>query len=166
MKQHGFTLVELLIAIAILSVISLISYNALDSTLKHQSIQKQHTQNLMQLQKILLYFERDFSQTLHRKIVLNTKSIRLSSVQNDTLLDIQYQFSENTVRREEVSSLDKKAELILLEGVKVFKIRLLDNTNKWHATWKDKNNKNYLKAIEIKFTHPYWGNIKKIVAIQ
>ncbi|MDC9715070.1 MAG: type II secretion system protein GspJ [Gammaproteobacteria bacterium] len=166
MKQHGFTLVELLIAIAILSVISLISYNALDSTLKHQSIQKQHTQNLMRLQKTLLYFERDFSQTLHRKITLGTKSIRLSSVQNDTLLDIQYQFSGNTVKREEISNLDKKAELILLEKVKEFKIRLLDNTNKWHTTWKHKNNKNYLKAIEIKFTHPYWGDIKKIVAIQ
>ncbi|AYQ56481.1 general secretion pathway protein J [Bathymodiolus thermophilus thioautotrophic gill symbiont] len=165
MKQYGFTLVELLIAITILSVIGVISYGALDGTLKHQTAQKHHSQNLTQLQRISLYLDRDFSQVFQGEVTLSKDKIQLKSVQNDTLLTIDYQFGDNTITRHATSSIGKSAKLIFLKEVKEFKIRLLDNKNKWHTTWKFKNNKNRLKAIEVKFTHPYWGDIKKVVAI-
>ncbi|SMN00339.1 General secretion pathway protein J [uncultured Candidatus Thioglobus sp.] len=165
MKQKGFTLIELLIAIAILSVISLITYNTLSTTLKHQSIQKQHSQDLTQLQKTLLYFERDFSQVFNQEIQLNQTTISLKSIQNDQLLNIQYQFDSNNIQRQDTSNPETSAQLILLTKLSQFKVRVLDNENKWHNTWRHQDNKNYLKALEIKFTHPYWGEIKKLVAL-
>lgn len=164
MKQYGFTLVELLIAIAILSVIGVISYGALNSTLKHQSIQKHHSQNLMQLQRTMLYFDRDFSQVFHGIVALNKKKLQLKSVQNDTLLTLNYQFDDGIVRQDSTNK-NQPVKLTLLKKIKKIKIRLLDNNNKWHTTWKPKNNKNHLKAIEIKFFHSYWGEIKKVMAI-
>ncbi|CAC9628832.1 hypothetical protein [uncultured Gammaproteobacteria bacterium] len=164
MKQYGFTLVELLIAITILSVIGVISYGALNSTLKHQSVQKRHSQNLIKLQRTLLYFERDFSQVFQGMVTLNKKELQLKSVQNDTLLVINYQFSGSIIRQDS-TNVSKSVNLILLEKIKNSKIRLLDNKNKWHTTWEPENNKNYLKAIEIKFLHPHLGEIKKVVAI-
>ncbi len=166
MKQQGFTLVELLIAIAILSVISVISYSALSNTLKHQSSQKEHSQNLDQLQKTLLYLARDFSQTFHQEITLEGNNIQLKSVQNDTLLTLNYQFNGGTIIRQDATNPDQKAQLILLTSATQIKVRLLDNTNKWHTEWQYKNgSKEYLIAIEIKFTHPYWGEIKKVVTL-
>ncbi len=165
MKQKGFTLVEVLIVMAILSVIGLIAYNALTTTFKHQSIQKKHSQVLNEMQKTLLYFERDSSQIFHQELTLNKEGLELSSVQNDALLKIRYAFDSNTIKRQDKTDVEKVAELVLLKEIKELKIRVLDNKNKWHKTWQYQDNKNHLKAIEIKFNHPDWGEIKQLLAI-
>jgi prepilin-type N-terminal cleavage/methylation domain-containing protein len=165
MKQKGFTLVEILIVMAILSVISLISYSALTTTFKHQSIQKKHSQALNEMQKMLLYLERDFSQVFNQEVTLSATGMQLSSIQNDTLLNIHYEFGANTIKRQDKTDVEKVAELVLLKKVSHLKIRALDNQNRWHRTWQYENNRNHLKAIEIKFSHPYWGEIKQLLAI-
>jgi prepilin-type N-terminal cleavage/methylation domain-containing protein len=165
MRQKGFTLVEVLIVMAILSVISLIAYDTLTTTFKHQSMQKKHSKALNEMQKTLLYFERDFSQVFNQEVILNKKGIELSSVQNDTLLNIHYKFDSNTIKRQDKTNVEKIAELLLLKEITQLKIRVLDNQDKWHGTWKYQDNKSHLKAIEIKFNHPYWGEIKQLLAI-
>ncbi|CAC9497928.1 prepilin-type N-terminal cleavage/methylation domain-containing protein [thiotrophic endosymbiont of Bathymodiolus puteoserpentis (Logatchev)] len=165
MKQKGFTLVEVLIVMAILSVISLISYSTLTTTFKHQSVQKKHSQALSEMQKTLLYFERDFSQIFNQEVILNEKGVQLNSIQNDTLLNIHYEFGSNIIKRQDKTDIERIAELVLLKEVSQLKIRVLDNRNKWHEAWQYENNKNHLKAIEIKFSHPYWGEIKQLLAI-
>ncbi|CAC9436992.1 prepilin-type N-terminal cleavage/methylation domain-containing protein [bacterium endosymbiont of Bathymodiolus sp. 5 South] len=164
MKQKGFTLVEVLIVMAILSIISLICYSALTTTFKHQSIQKKHSQALIEMQRTLLYLERDFSQVFNQEITLSEQNVQLNSVQNDTLLNIHYEFG-STIKRQDKTDMKKITELVLLKKVSQFKIRALDNQNKWHRTWRYQNNRNRLKAIEIKFSHPYWGKIKQLLAI-
>jgi hypothetical protein len=43
-------------------------------------------------------------------------------------------------------------------------IRLLDHQNQWQIEW-TQNLKTSVKAIEIKFKHPFWGDLTKLVLL-
>jgi hypothetical protein len=47
-------------------------------------VQKKHSQALIEMQRTLLYLERDFSQVFNQEITLSEQNVQLNSVQNDT----------------------------------------------------------------------------------
>jgi len=72
LKEHkGFTLLEVLIAIAIFSIISLSSFTIFDSVLKGDEIAKQRSERQNELQRAFLIIERDITQISRRSIRLN-----------------------------------------------------------------------------------------------
>ena len=70
-KNRGFTLLEVLIAIAIFSVISLTSFTLFDTVLKGDEHSKNRTQRDNELQTAFLIIERDLTQMARRTIRLN-----------------------------------------------------------------------------------------------
>jgi general secretion pathway protein J len=70
-KHKGFTLLEVLIAIAIFSIISLSSFSIFDTVLKGDEISKQRSERHNELQRAFLIIERDISQIAHRSVRLN-----------------------------------------------------------------------------------------------
>jgi len=69
--NKGFTLLEVLIAIAIFSLISLSSFTLFDSVLKGDATAKQRTERQNELQRAFLIIERDLIQIARRSIRLN-----------------------------------------------------------------------------------------------
>lgn len=69
--QRGFTLLEVLIAIAIFSVVSLASFTIFDSVLKGDEKSRIKTERLNELQRAFLIIERDFIQIARRKVRFN-----------------------------------------------------------------------------------------------
>jgi general secretion pathway protein J len=69
--NKGFTLLEVLIAIAIFSVISLSSFTIFDTVLNSEETSKSRTDRLNELQRAFLLMERDFLQITRRSIRLN-----------------------------------------------------------------------------------------------
>ncbi len=67
-KQRGFTLLELLVAIAIFALLGVGSYRLLASTITTRDTARQHDAALMQLQKAFTVMNRDFSQVVSRSI--------------------------------------------------------------------------------------------------
>lgn len=65
-KQQGFTLLEILIAIAVFSVLSLAAYQVLQGVISSDQISSEHTQRLKQLQRAMLIIERDITQMVAR----------------------------------------------------------------------------------------------------
>ncbi|MCE2573545.1 type II secretion system minor pseudopilin GspJ [Motilimonas eburnea] len=65
-KQQGFTLLEILIAIAVFSVLSLAAYQVLQGVISSDQISSEHTQRLKQLQRAMLIIERDMTQMVAR----------------------------------------------------------------------------------------------------
>lgn len=65
-KNTGFTLIEILIAIAIFAVLSLAAYQILQGVLRSGEISKEHDENLIEIQRSMLLIERDFVQMVAR----------------------------------------------------------------------------------------------------
>ncbi|MEG3756242.1 type II secretion system minor pseudopilin GspJ [Psychromonas arctica] len=65
-KSQGFTLVEILVAIAIFAMLSFAAYQILQGVLRSGEISREHDQNLKEIQRGMLLIERDFSQMVAR----------------------------------------------------------------------------------------------------
>ena len=63
---QGFTLVEILVAIAIFAMLSLAAYQILQGVLRSGEISREHDQNLKEIQRGMLLIERDFVQMVAR----------------------------------------------------------------------------------------------------
>ena len=70
-KASGFTLLEVLIAIAIFSVISLTSFTIFDTVLTGDEASKAQTNRLNELQRGFLVLERDITQIARRSVRIN-----------------------------------------------------------------------------------------------
>lgn len=70
-SNRGFTLLEVLIAIAIFSVISLSSFTIFDAVIKGDQTSQTRSKRQNELQRAFLIIERDFSQIARRSVRLN-----------------------------------------------------------------------------------------------
>tara|TARA_R110002167_G_scaffold34573_1_gene110301 strand:+ start:83771 stop:84499 length:729 start_codon:yes stop_codon:yes gene_type:complete len=82
--NKGFTLIEVLIAIAIFSLISLSSFSIFDSVLKGDVISKQRSERQNELQRAFLIIERDITQIARRTIRLNGEAPLSQLIQNSS----------------------------------------------------------------------------------
>lgn len=69
--QQGFTLLEVLIAIAIFSVVSLASFTIFDTVLRGDENSKLRSERQNELQRAFLLIERDFTQIAKRTMRVN-----------------------------------------------------------------------------------------------
>lgn len=69
--QQGFTLLEVLIAIAIFSVVSLASFTIFDTVLRGDENSKLRSERQNELQRAFLLMERDFTQIAKRSMRVN-----------------------------------------------------------------------------------------------
>lgn len=69
--KNGFTLLELLIAMAIFALISLASFTILNTVITSNAKSKQYTERLYQLQRALMIMERDMIQISRRTVRVN-----------------------------------------------------------------------------------------------
>jgi general secretion pathway protein J len=70
-RDNGFTLLEVLIAIAIFSLISLSSFTIFDTVLSGDEKAKQRSERHNELQRAFLIIERDITQIARRSVRLN-----------------------------------------------------------------------------------------------
>ncbi|MGL5007306.1 MAG: type II secretion system minor pseudopilin GspJ [Plesiomonas sp.] len=66
--SSGFTLLELLIAIAIFAFLTMSAYQVVDGVRRTEVISKEHSTRLIELQKSMQYLQRDLGQMLARKV--------------------------------------------------------------------------------------------------
>ena len=64
--SKGFTLLEVLVAIAIFALLSLAAYQILQGVLRSGEISKEHSDSLTELQRAMLIIEQDFTQIVAR----------------------------------------------------------------------------------------------------
>ena len=65
-NNKGFTLLEVLVAIAIFAMLSLAAYQILQGVLRSGEISKEHSNALTELQRAMLIIDQDFSQITYR----------------------------------------------------------------------------------------------------
>ena len=156
-KNSGFTLIEMLIAISIFAIIALAGNSALINFSKYNKIVASKVEDLKELQVILRFLDRDFSQVFNGEIKFESNKISINSWQNDKLTEIIYKFNSKNITRTQ-----DKFELTLIDDISKVSVRALNEKNKWLKKWK-KNNSGYLKALEVKFDSKFGEIIKQVL---
>ena len=155
----GFTLVELLVALAIFAVIAVMAYGGLSTVLQvHSHLEQQGTQ-LAHLQIAFTWLERDLEQIVDRPIrdeygekqpaiQGNLQQLELTRTgwrnpaqqSRSTLQRVAYHLEDKNLWRSYWQILDRAQDsrplqVDLLSNVTEFQLRYLDNNLQWHEQW-------------------------------
>ena len=159
---HGFTLLELLVAVAVFAVLSAMAYGGLRNVIDNSQQTNVSMQRLQQVQLTMLHISRDFTQLSQRNIrdeYGNPSNNIRAGEDADILIEfsrggrrnpaellrshiqrVAYKIEDNTLSRQHWPHLDRTQEMqpyesVLLEDVEDASIRFLDNNNEWHDEW-------------------------------
>ncbi len=157
----GFTLLELLIALAIFAILSTLAYGSLRSALFNREQSLQRTEQLTKLQMAFMFISRDLEQVVNRPI-RNTygdtqqalftpqQTYRLeftrsgwnnpARTRRSTLQRVAYGIEDGVLMRYSWWMLDRTDEKPtlsqpLLDGVGEFELRFLDDKKEWSKAW-------------------------------
>jgi len=169
--HHGFTLLELMVAIAIFALVSVIATYGLRHLIDSQSIQQQHAKQLSTLQMAHAILKSDMQSFIERPIrtaqglelafISDNNELLMSftrtgvSSSESTLQRISYKFNNQQLLRLSWPVLDRPAdtlavESVLLKDVMSLTLRFADTQGQWHDSWPPANSKSALpSAIAI-----------------
>jgi general secretion pathway protein J len=162
-RSSGFTLLELLVAMAIFAIISALALGGLNAVVTEQTIAKAQMQRLAELQRALRYLTDDFAQLNPRFVRqvlgdatdpplvtdnLGENVVRLSRsgwrnpvpVARGTLQRVQYRIEEDDLIREYWLVMDyplgaEPRSEVVLEDVTEIEIEYLDADAQWSTQW-------------------------------
>lgn len=190
-EQRGFTLFELVIAIAIFMVMGAIAYPGLTHMARTGHIIGETNQQLSELQFAVTYLSRDWVQVSPRKIrnrygdeesnvVIEDNRItftrggrsNLTGQQRSNLQRVQYRLVDKALVREHWLSLDQGIEeepfaSVLLRDVESFEVHLIDSSEKKIETWPTIASVGAGSPIALNFTLEVakMGTIRRILEI-
>lgn len=194
-SQQGFTLLELILAIAIFAVVSVLTYSGLSSVIQTSQVTEESADELRQLQLAMVFVRRDIMQIVPRQV--NNGSGQLSeaviSTQGDSLLEftrdgnpnpadslrstlqrVRYIIEDDQWFRLSWNKLDRTdneepQKQLLLDKMTNLSFRFMNSQKQWQDTWQKENIAGRLielpMAIEMNLEHKHWGEIQRIFLI-
>lgn len=171
--NKGFTLLELLVAIAIFVVMSFMAYSGLSSVLESRQLTDKVTDRIAAVQMAVSFMQRDLEQALDRNIRDEFGSPAAAFLANELgdlrlefsrhgypnpaelsrshIQRVGYVFEDETLYRQYWAVLDRAqdsvpARDILVEEIKEVSFRFLDTKNQWHVNWPPVNTEKPLQA--------------------
>lgn len=161
-KCRGFTLLEMLVAVAVFAVISVMAYAGLDTVLAAKAQTERHAQRLSELQMAMLMLERDIGQAVPRGIrdsygdaqpPLLGGGDKQAAVEwtragwanpvgrvRSELQRVGYRVEDEQLVRDSWMVLDRAQDsepyrAVLLEGVEALSVRFMDGQRQWQESW-------------------------------
>jgi general secretion pathway protein J len=159
---NGFTLIELVVAMAVFAIMAAIAYSGLNNVLLAREQTDTHAEQLQQLQLAITWIARDIEQAVDRGARSQYGEFLPPLVGNDfegyaieltrggwrnpanharsNLQRVAYAVREEQLIRAYWRVLDraedsKAYENVLLDGVKGIEVRYLAPDNEWHRSW-------------------------------
>jgi len=163
----GFTLLELLIAIAVFAIMSVMAYGGLSNVISNSTRVEAELEKLRNVQHAMFTITRDLTQITNRSIrdeFGNTQPHLTTSNNLDYLIEftrngrrnpakllrshlirVAYKLEEKKLSRLFWPQLDRAQgmepyEDVLLDNVILAELRYLDDNNEWHNEWPPLNN--------------------------
>ncbi|MGY4534786.1 general secretion pathway protein J [Pseudomonas sp. TE3786] len=160
--QRGFTLLELLIAVAIFALLALATYRMLSSVMQADGATREHEQQLRELVRAMAAFERDMLQVVPRPTRDPFGEERAALLGQDgdaTALEftrsgwrnpmgaarsrlqrVRWELSGEQWQRRYWSVLDQAQDSqpqvqAVLDGVTSFTLRYMDRQGQWQPSW-------------------------------
>lgn len=190
-RDRGFTLLEMLVAVAIFAVMNAVAYTTLNQTIKIGSQVSEAGRRLSELQFALSYFNQDWMQVSPRKIrnqygdtedqvVLADNSIsftrsgwgNLLQHKRSELQRVRYELVDNKLVRRHWRSLDQgigeePLTTVILSAVESFEIQLIDPDDQSINSWPNTVTQGLGKPVALKLTLSLedFGEIRRIMEI-
>lgn len=158
-SEPGFTLLELLIALSIFSVLAVLAYGGLGTVLDQQRLTEENAERLGDLQKTYLIIQRDIEQAVPRPVRDEFGDARASLTggagglelsrggwrnpldrPRSTLQRIGYSLEDQQLVRHSWLVLDRAQDSeplhqLLAGDITGFSLRYLDGNNSWQEQW-------------------------------
>ncbi|MDB2534455.1 type II secretion system minor pseudopilin GspJ [Gammaproteobacteria bacterium] len=159
MNNKGFTIIEVLVTLIILSMIAIITSNILQSSLESEKISSQHLNSIKELNLASSILRRDIRQIANVSIkdfygnkingtfiselgsenLMFTTKVKSFSNEVSPLKRVQYVIeNKNFIRKQYYSSnpynQDEFTKSIIINDIDNLKLSFL-NENKWHQSW-------------------------------
>lgn len=186
----GFTLVELLVAVAVFSVLSLMAFSGLQSVLNAQQSIDRHTRELASIQFAVGMLERDLRQAVARSVRdrLGSQlppfsgtptSFELSRTawqnplqrQRSAIQRVRYGWADQALSRAYWDVLDRgqgtsPITQSVLEGVSDFRMRYRDAAGQWSSQFASRRgDQAWPSAVEFRLEHQTLGALHRIVPL-
>lgn len=193
-RSAGFTLLELLVAIAIFAVVALLAYGGLATVLDAREDTAAGAARLRSLQQTMLMLQRDLDQFTPRGIrdeygdhkpalhgggdwMEFTRGGWSNPAQQprSQLQRVAYALREQRLIRAHWQVLDRAQdsapfEADLLDQVRFLRVRFLDTKGEWQNTWPPLNAQNAQEtepplAVEITVELEHWGSVTRLFRV-
>ena len=188
-RPQGFTLLEILIALALFSLLGIMAYGGLRSLQTAQTVVSEHSVRAVEVQRALEKIRQDLEQTQNFLWVAQTNVMQLNAnglaftrgginnprqLARSELQWVRYQLQDGTLTREstqvmsdpELQNEPAKQKLNLLSKVKRVQWRFLEPNNQWQTQWPPSSTTSALpRAIELNLETEDWGELRVLMRV-
>lgn len=188
-RTAGFTLLEILIAMFVFSLVSLMLVSALRRVIDVDAVTAKRATQLRELQLALIMLSRDIEQTVPRTIITATgneegfvgtpKAVHFTHTGfanpdaralHSSLSRTEYLYSNHALWRVTWSQLDalpdaKPHKRLLLDHLRAVSFRYLDSKQHFHAHWPPRNSDitdALPVAVSVTLDLEQWGTLKQL----
>lgn len=191
-QSVGFTLLEVLVAMAIFGVVAVIAYGGLAAIIDSKRGVEEHASGLASLSLAFQLMQRDLAQAVDRPVrdelggteeamlLSSTGGLVFTRVGEDLpLVDlprsrlerVEYQLRGDQLWRVRWRQLDRVQgtaadEMLLLEDLAGWQLRFLDQQGNWHQSWPPAGGAALPAALELNLEHPTWGPLRRVMLVQ
>lgn len=173
-KQSGFTLLELVIAMAIFALLGLASWGLFDGVVRVKRGTTEHEREFRSLQRAVAVIERDVLHATDQPVVLQQSVLQLQRSHWRNPLDqprserqlLTYRLDNGTLWRESqgegVPSVQRQK---LLGDVRDLSWRVFDAQSGWSSDWPSGRGVKRPMAVEVQFSTGRFEAIRRVLLL-
>jgi len=191
----GFTLLEMLVALAIFALIGVAAYSGLDQVLRTRAAVEAAAGRLQRVQLAMYFLEQDLAQAVGRPIRdefgLEQPALLLGEGGGEAVLRLTRTGRDNPLERDrpalqrlaydlrgeqlwrrhwqrlDRSGVSEPREALLLEAVVALTLRALDDEGQWQERWPplDADPAALPRALELRLELADWGEIRRLIPL-